>query len=251
MGWHFSCAQSIGGRHEQQDRLAIIDLPEKGAHLLVLADGMGGHSSGGRAAEKVIEVARQLAHSKPWSQPWEFLNQLAVIAHTEIAALPHTASRSPGSTCAFLLVHGAETYWAHVGDSRIYHLRDEAVVSHTKDHTVAQMLLDSQENLTLSQSNTRNQLYMRLGGKSSPEPDFGGLIAESGDSFLLCSDGFWGAMSAEILSEANRPEVRLDATFAGSLVNIALDRAGPQSDNISLVIAQWSRALTERLASSF
>ena len=241
MPWQFSLASDIGGRSEQQDCLEMLSLNGHDAHLVVVADGMGGHRNGALAARTVIETARRRFNTGAASDPRTFLQDLCLESHQEISKLGSDEPRSPGSTCVVLYLNGPEAYWAHVGDSRLYHFRNARLLNRTQDHSVAQLMV-AQGRLTETDAATstlQNQLYMRLGGNEPPEPDFGASEVEAGDMFMLCSDGFWSHVEPQEV--VNRMEKTFaEDDIAGSLVDVARQRGGATGDNISLVLMRWN-----------
>jgi serine/threonine protein phosphatase PrpC len=240
MPWHFSMASDIGGRSEQQDCLEMLSSDSGDRYLVVVADGMGGHRDGALAARTVIETARRHFNTGQTSDPRAFLQKLCLESHQEIGGLGVDEARSPGSTCVVLYLNGPEAYWAHVGDSRLYHFRKGKLINRTRDHSVAQLMV-SQGRLKESDASVsalQNQLYMRLGGKELPEPDFGASEVEANDVFLLCSDGFWSSVEPQEVV-ASLVEVPVDSDGAGRLVEMARERGGATGDNISLVLMRW------------
>lgn len=239
MTWRFSQATDIGGRDEQQDRVAILESAAGEAHLIVVADGMGGHDSGAAAAQLVVDTARSRFNCQTPIDPEEFLTELCQEAHRAIQGLAINSSRSPGSTCVMLYLKGEEAYWAHVGDSRLYLLRHGKVCLQTTDHSVVQLLVAQgrTESMKLN-PNIQNQIYMRLGGDKAPQPELDGVAVNPGDMFLVCSDGFWQSVDAdEIAGTVNALELEEDS--ATRLVALARERGGPQGDNIGLALASW------------
>jgi serine/threonine protein phosphatase PrpC len=243
MPWQFSLASDIGGRSEQQDCLEMLSLNSGDTHLVVVADGMGGHRNGALAARTVIETARRCFNTGAISDPRTFLEELCLESHRGISKLGSDEPRSPGSTCVVLYLNGPEAYWAHVGDSRLYHFRNGRLLNRTQDHSVAQLMV-SQGRLTETDAATsalQNQLYMRLGGNEPPEPDFGASEVEAGDIFMLCSDGFWSHVEPpEVITSLE--EYPIDNEGAGHLVDMARARGGSTGDNISLVLVRWNPA---------
>ena len=240
MPWQLSMASDIGGRSEQQDCLEILSSDSSDSHLVVVADGMGGHRDGALAARTVIETARRHFSAGPPSDPRAFLERLCLDAHGEISGLGADEARSPGSTCVALYLDGPEAYWAHVGDSRLYHFRKGRLINRTEDHSVAQLMV-SQGRLRESDaavSALQNQLYMRLGGNERPDPEFGASEVEADDVFMLCSDGFWSSVETEeaLASLRDAPD---ESDSAGRLVELARERGGATGDNISLVVMRW------------
>jgi len=241
MSWQISMASDIGGRREQQDCLDRLSLNGSDSHLVIVADGMGGHRDGALAARAVIETARRrLGNSKP-ADPRAFLKSLCLESHQAINDLDSDGERSPGSTCILLYVNGPEAYWAHVGDSRLYHFRNGELLNRTQDHSVAQLMVE-QGRLNegdIAGSTLQNQLYMRLGGDRTPQPGFGASEIEADDIFMLCSDGFWSCVTPEEAAKILKG-LPADEDGAARLVDIARERGGSSGDNISLAVTRWA-----------
>lgn len=240
MDWIFHTATSIGGRKEQQDRLRVISSPDYSQHLLVLADGAGGHVDGARAAQCVVDFAEEDAENI-WqsNEPDASLRRFCEHAHVRVLALSEEGQLCC-TTIVALLLREEEAYWAHAGDSRLYLIRDRAVLAQTKDHSLRQIAIDDNshnsderkpENLNIP----ANQLYLCLGVPGDFSPETGGSLTKPGDCFLLCSDGLWGQLNmAEVVAEF---PVNPDQAFCDRLAGIARVRGGDNGDNISLVLA--------------
>jgi serine/threonine protein phosphatase PrpC len=243
MSWQFNLASDIGGRTEQQDCLGQLNINGSDAHLVIVADGMGGHRDGAMAARTVIDTARQRLHDDNPADPRAFLKSLCLESHQAINELGGDDERSPGSTCILLYLNGPEAYWAHVGDSRLYHFRNGELVNRTLDHSVAQLMVEQGRlnEAEVAGNALQNQLYMRLGGDKTPQPEFGASEIETDDIFMLCSDGFWAYITPE---EAISTLEKLppDEDGAAHLVAIARERGGSSGDNISLALTRWSPA---------
>jgi len=240
MPWQFSLTSNIGGRSEQQDCLDLLSLDGGDSHLVVVADGMGGHRDGALAARTVIETARRRFNAGSISDPRAFLEDLCLQSHQGISALGGNEPRSPGSTCVVLYLNGPEAYWAHVGDSRLYHFRKGKLINRTQDHSVAQLMVAQGrlKETDAATSSLQNQLYMRLGGNEAPEPDFGASEVEADDVFMLCSDGFWSHVEPqEVLTSLEG--IPIDNEGAEHLVAMARERGGATGDNISLALMRW------------
>ncbi len=241
MPWQFSMGSDIGGRSEQQDCLEMLSSDSGDIHLVMVADGMGGHRDGALAARMVIETARRHFNTGRTSDPQAFLQGLCIESHQAISDLGRNELRSPGSTCVLLYLNGPEAYWAHVGDSRLYHFRNGKLLNRTQDHSVAQLMV-AQGRLQESDaamSALQNQLYMRLGGIDAPEPDFGASEVDADDIFMLCSDGFWSSVEPhEVVTSLKA--LPIDKDGAGHLVEMARERGGEKGDNISLVLMRWN-----------
>lgn len=233
-----ACFQDIGGRSEQQDRVAI--LWSDAACLAVLADGMGGHIRGAFAAQSVIDVTSDLFEEAAQIPAGDLLKSAAETAHNLI----NTGAKSfqyPGSTCVMLHLTTSQTTWTNIGDSRLYRFRDGQYLDRTADHTdvdVARLEgLLSEE--AARADPRRNRLFGYLGGLQWPQIEVKSANISERDSFLLCSDGLWENVDTQ----------ELEAMFAAKklphalreLVSAARSRGGEQCDNISVVAVRQTR----------
>ncbi len=238
----------IGGRKEQQDRVAAFRGKE--AHLLVLADGMGGHEGGALAAQMVIDVAANCFQTGGANTPTELLSSIVNGAHESINALGSEMGISPHSTCVLLHITATVATWAHVGDSRLYRFDHGHFVERTVDHSITE-LKRMQGRITeqdMKDHPDQNRLYEALGGNEPPQPDIGSKQAASGDGFLLVSDGIWAQVT----------NAQLEAVFNATNLTLALkhltkqakDRGGAQCDNLSAAVCRRSYGQTDPLATS-
>jgi PPM family protein phosphatase len=239
MAWRFDLASEIGGRAEQQDRVEVLAAPDRsGEHLVVLADGMGGRQNGAAAAQAVIDTAkREFSHASV-TDPKRFLTDLCRKANEAIEAIGRQVGTMPGSTCAVLYVTDAEAYWAHVGDSRLYHFDRNGLLFRTRDHTVAELLNGDNGAGAAARGldPESDRLYMCLGGKNALDPEFGASAVGTNDWFMLCSDGFWDQVEAAEVANALTawPWKRKSAS---DLVSLATQRGGAGGDNVSVALA--------------
>ena len=115
------------------------------AVLLVVVDGMGGHADGARAAEITLRVLLEAFRQTPQPvfDPLGFLHLCLGKAHEAVVrlGLPLPLDKRPRATCALCLVQQGSAYFAHVGDSRIYWLRQGTVLTRTRDHSHVELLL--------------------------------------------------------------------------------------------------------------
>lgn len=228
----------LGNREENQDRVKVVANDD--AILLIAIDGMGGHANGARAAELALETIERLfnEHSQPVFDPHGFLHRSIGAAHkavVELGADLPLESR-PRATCALCLVQDDAAYWGHVGDSRIYHLRNNAIAEHSRDHSHIEVLLyeGSITREELATHPMRNYVECCLGGYAelprmtiSTQKDMLG-----GDVMLVCSDGFWSPLSAEQIAGLAEADGPLQDNLS-ALAGIATKTAAPHSDNTS------------------
>ncbi len=234
-----------GNRQENQDRVEVFAFAE--AALLVAVDGMGGHAEGARAAEVTIATLKECFNEqgRPVLDPQGFLTLALAQAHARVVELGEGVpmDHRPRATCAVCLVQDASAYWAHVGDSRIYLLRDGAVVERTRDHSHVELLL--REGLIgegeLKSHPMRNFVECCLGG-DNPLPNMSVTARKrlrGGDTLLVCTDGLWsGVDDGQIgaLSATGGPGL---GTLLAALVDAAVASNSPHSDNTSAAALRW------------
>ena len=235
----------LGGREENQDRVTAAVAEH--AALLVVVDGMGGHAHGARAAEVTQQVILEAFWHTPLPlfDPMGFLHLTLGRAHEEVVKLGSNLpmEQRPRATCAVCVVQQQATWWAHVGDSRLYHLRQGAVVARTRDHSHVELLL-REGLITAEQAQIhpmRNFVECCLGGDPIlPDMTLGRRRPlEQNDVLLVCTDGMWaGLRDAEIGAELGNGTAPLRETLA-ALAERAVTRAGAGSDNTSAAALRW------------
>src|SRR5256714_7882619 len=228
----------LGEREENRDRVAAAVAEH--AALLVVVDGMGGHADGARAAEVTKQVVLEAFwHTpQPLFDPLGFLHITLGRAHDEVVKLGAKLSveQRPRATCAICLMQQHATWVAHVGDSRLYHLRRGALLWRSRDHSHVELLL-REGLITADQAQThpmRNFVECCLGGDPIL-PDMSltrRRPLEPDDVLLACSDGLWGPLAdAEIATGLGTPgELRAKLLELGTR---AVQRAASASGNTS------------------
>ena len=210
-----------------------------GSHLLVVADGMGGHAGGDVASSVAIGRLAALDSETPASDIVATLEESVLEANQEILrrARDEPQLRGLGTTITALLRAEGKFALAHIGDSRAYLLRDEETVQITKDHTFVQRLLD-EGRLTEDEAERHPQrsVLMRVLGDvdADPELDLSLRAAHAGDRWLLCSDGLSGLVSLDTI-DATLKDIEDPGECADALVQLALKGGGP--DNITCIVA--------------
>jgi protein phosphatase len=211
-----------------------------GPHLLVIADGMGGHAGGDVASSLAIgELAPLDGESHGSDDAIAHLERAVRSAHAELLARveeePQLAGM--GTTVTALLRSGNRLALAHIGDSRAYLLRDGALTQITRDHTFVQTLVD-EGRLTAEEAEHHPQrsVLMRVLSDivDDPEPDFSMRESRVGDRYLLCSDGLSGVVSFETLRDTlaggDPPGVTCERL-------VALARRAGAPDNVTCIVA--------------
>jgi PPM family protein phosphatase len=214
-----------------------------GSHLLVVADGMGGHAAGEVASSTVISRLAELDTAAlittgggPGPDVIESLRQAMREANGRLRQMTreNEVLEGMGTTVTALLSAGDRLGLLHVGDSRAYLLRGGVLSQVTHDHTLVQDLVD-QGRITPEQANTHPQrsLLMRALDGREVDPDLELVDVVPGDRFLLCSDGLSSVVTVETIHTAL--ELATPQEAVDRLVDLALSGGGP--DNITVVVA--------------
>ena len=233
-----------GTRKSNQDRAGYCYTRE--SLLMVVADGMGGHLHGEVASHMALHFLTESfqREAKPkLADPDAFLQK--TITDTHLALGEYAVSRnlveSPRTTCVACVVQDSSAYWAHVGDSRLYHIRGGRVEGRTRDHSRVQLLVDQgriREEAVAAHPD-RNKIFNCIGASVPPQVDLSGPVPlRTRDTLVLCSDGFWGALTTPLITAALLKNEILKAM--PELLSVAELRAGPDCDNLSVVAMTWA-----------
>jgi protein phosphatase len=214
--------------------------------LAVVADGMGGYEGGQEASRLAVETLMAVYRDFGGDNPQDALIEALQTAHERIRqySFAHPELRGMGTTCTAAAIvrgtHGSANYdalyYVHVGDTRLYLIRDGQITRVTRDHSYVGRLVEAgmisqeeaehhpQRNILTAALGTNPDLIMDSPGH--PEP----LRPE--DVLLICSDGLWGLVrDPEILDVVENKS----AEQAGrELIELARERGGP--DNITVEI---------------
>jgi PPM family protein phosphatase len=210
-----------------------------GPHLLVIADGMGGHAAGDVASSTAIARLVELdGEAHGGGDALDRLTKALAAANQDlrdrVAVEPDL--HGMGTTVTALLASGGRLALAHIGDSRGYLLREGQLTQITHDHTFVQSLVD-EGRLTAEEARNhpqRNLITRVLTGEREDTPDLSVREAKPGDTYLLCSDGITGVVSEETLTEVLGEDTDV-AARAERLIQLALK--GGASDNITCIVA--------------
>jgi PPM family protein phosphatase len=210
--------------------------------LYIVADGMGGHIGGEIASASTVDRLRGVVEQGSVSP--KTIEKALARAVKDIAAHPETTDDGTGTTVTglFLETTGAEPHWVtlNIGDSRVYILRDDALVQVTTDHSVVQELVAAGR---LSPEEAENHPYgnvitRAVGPSDSVRPDYVRLDVLDGDRFVVCSDGLTKELTdfgiRHFLRECPDPA---DAVTA--MLDAALENGG--RDNITIIVLNVSR----------
>ncbi|MCW5624060.1 MAG: Stp1/IreP family PP2C-type Ser/Thr phosphatase [Burkholderiales bacterium] len=224
--------------------------------LAVLADGMGGYNAGEVASgiavalitsEMRLAVAKTSLHDLPQADgDLQAIRLLKGIVAKANASIFQSANSQPqyagmGTTLVVSLFRDNRLSVAHIGDSRLYRLREERLEQITRDHSLLQEQIDSGmiTKEAARRSQNKNLVTRALGIESEVEPEIHTYDVQPGDIYLLCSDGLNDMVEDEDI------ELTLNAMganlplCANQLVQMANDNGG--RDNVSVVLVKVNR----------
>jgi len=230
-----------GGREKNEDRMGYSYTRDAG--LFALADGMGGHPEGEVAAQLALQGLSALfqRNAKPaLADPARFLQEGIMAGHLQLLAYSASKGMSdtPRTTLVACLLQGNFVYWAHCGDSRLYLVRGDKLIARTRDHSYLELQEALGRSPAAGESFNRNVLFTCLGSPGKPMVDTTGpLLLQDGDRLLLCSDGLWGTVDDEVITDQLARRSIEDAVH--ELVEMALRNGGPRCDNVTALAVEW------------
>jgi protein phosphatase len=244
VGVEVSCQSDIGCvRQNNEDSFGYWE-PEddeqfiRKGRLAIVADGMGGYEGGQEASRLAVETMMAMYRDFAGDDPRQALIGALQAAHDQIRrySFSHPELRGMGTTCTAAAIVNNALYYAHVGDSRLYLIRNGQIRRVTLDHSYVGRLVESGM-ISAEEAEThpqRNILTAALGANSDlimDAPDHAEPLRAE-DVLLICSDGLWGQVrDPEILAAVDSRS----AEQAGrELVQRARERGGP--DNITVAI---------------
>jgi protein phosphatase len=240
-------------RNHNEDNLLL--LPEE--RLFVVADGMGGHSSGEIASkiavEEVAEFFRMTSQDLEITWPYKMdkqknydENRLATgvkLANMRIFEKAAAEQKYKGMGTTIVTIYFAkdsEVVVAHVGDSRVYFFRDNTLRQITEDHSLLNDYLKAKK-LTPEEIEAfphKNVIVRALGMKDTVNVDINRVEPKDGDIYLLCSDGLSGMVPDKQIEQILQSQTNLDKACA-QLIDAANANGG--NDNVTCVLAQYRR----------
>ncbi|MEI2264829.1 PP2C family protein-serine/threonine phosphatase [Erwinia sp. CGal63] len=230
---NYAFTSHTGERESNQDETGAR-VGEHSACFLV-CDGVGGTAGGDRAAR----IARDVLLARLDDRSFTACDSKAWVEQAELAI--REAQRKNlnfermSTTLAALFIDRDRqlAWWAHAGDSRIYHFRRGFIHNVTRDHSLAQQLKDAGVDNTGINSNL---LYNALGADGSQSVSYSEVMPlEDGDAFLVCTDGFWCNLQSGEMEQALRMVSSPQEWLA--LMHKAIGR-NENKDNLSAV-AVW------------
>ena len=201
------------------------------------------HTGASQIAVQLLTEAFQREAKPKLADPSGFLQKSITDAHFALGeyAKARDLIESPRTTCVACVVQDSTAYWAHAGDSRLYHIRQGRIQAQTRDHSRVQMLVDQgrvREEAVAAHPD-RNKIFNCLGATALPQVELSkATTLREDDTLILCSDGWWGPLTGKLITGALVKSDLIKAIPA--LLDLAELRAGADSDNISVVAMTWA-----------
>lgn len=220
-------------RKRNEDRFVVTTMADY--TLLAVSDGMGGHPAGDIAAEDILKSLTNW--EKDRSDPLSFL--IEAVARAESAILKRvekdTDLTGMGATVTAALIRAWKIFWVHVGDTRLYLLRDGKLKQITKDHSFLQDFIDD-GTYTSQQAAEHPMAHMldQCVGCADTVPDCGSFPLAAGDILLLCTDGVYRPLGEAGIRSSLLSPLREATDQIGSLLEAAV-RAGARDDATAVV----------------
>ncbi len=241
----------LGRKRKKNEDYALIDELNG---LFIVADGMGGGEKGGEASRIAVESIRSTLFNemdilkrfgenptkKNYMEVQKLIHRAVLRAHTNIRKIAKDLPKGKymGTTVTALIICGRMGVVAHVGDSRLYRIRDNQVRQLTRDHSLIAEKVRRGE-LTEEQAKRakgKNVLLQALGVSPKIELDIGYLTIKPGDQFLICTDGLHNYLvEDEIITIFQEPD---GERLIPRLIDSANQRGG--KDNITAITIRVS-----------
>jgi protein phosphatase len=237
-------------RTHNEDYFSLIEDEQ----LFLVADGMGGHASGEvaskMAAETIGEFYQRTREDEDATWPYKMDRSLSYVENRLVCAVKlanlrifETSCRDirykgMGTTIVSCMVSGDKAYVGHVGDSRVYRIRGGAIAQITRDHSLLEDYKEAKPDMTEEEERNfphKNVITRALGMRETVQVDIKAHQIQSGDLFILCSDGLSGMVPDEQILYVASNAKSLERAVA-ELVDAA-NRAGG-TDNVTTLLLQ-------------
>jgi len=227
---------------------ACLALPERG--LWAVADGMGGHEAGDIASQMVIEALQGIMPPPDWPDFLEAVRESLRDVNRRLReeSAQRYQHRTIGSTVVVLIAQEAQSACLWVGDSRIYRWRDGQLQQLTRDHSHVQELVD--QGLIAPEDAHRhplaNVITRAVGSADELQIDEVEHPLQTGDVFLLCSDGLNKTVSDEEIAHLLAHSDHNCQEAVKAFIHLALMRDA--NDNVTTVVVDIGKPASDSLA---
>jgi protein phosphatase len=237
-------------RTHNEDYFSLIEDEQ----LFLVADGMGGHASGEvaskMAAETIGEFYQRTRDDEDATWPYKMDRSLSYVENRLVCAIKlanlrifETSCRDlrykgMGTTIVSVLVLGDKIYVGHVGDSRVYRIREGGIQQLTRDHSLLEDYKEAKPDMTEEEERNfphKNVITRALGMRETVQVDIRAHQIKSGDVYILCSDGLSGMVGDDSIAQIAANAKSLERAVA-ELVDAANRNGG--TDNVTTLLLQ-------------
>ena len=236
-------------RNHNEDYFSLIEDEQ----LFIVADGMGGHASGEVASKMAAETVGefyQRTKDEDATWPYKMDRSLSYIENRLVCSIKlanlrifETSNRDlrykgMGTTIVSTLVSGDKIYVGHVGDSRVYRVREGAIQQLTRDHSLLEDYKEAKPDMTEEEERNfphKNVITRALGMRETVQVDIRSHQIKSGDVYILCSDGLSGMVVDDQIAQIASQAKSLERAVA-ELVDAANRNGG--TDNVTTLLLQ-------------
>jgi serine/threonine protein phosphatase PrpC len=211
---------------------------QRQGRLAIVADGMGGYEGGQEASRIAVEAVEQFYSRAIEGDPQSILNGALRRAHQLIQdyAVAHRELHGMGTTCTAAALIEKNLYFSHIGDSRLYLVRDASISRLTHDHSYVGRLVESGV-ISVEEAEIHPQRHIltaALGSGVEIAPDFpeSPIELKQNDVLILCSDGLWSLVNENELQDAAQMGL---AEACRELIGIARKRGGPDNITVQMI----------------
>jgi len=241
---YLSC---VGGRSRNEDACAFWYSQQAGCW--VLSDGAGGHGSGDVASRLVVEAVIDNFQMNPVASEEQVTRLLQAAQDAVVSA----KQANPGgddmhATCVILLIDRLNDHavWGHVGDSRLYLFRAGRLSYQTRDHSLVQNMIDAGYGgpEMIRSHPSRNLLTSAIGNHGDLEVTVSGapVTLMPGDTFLMCTDGWWEYVVEDRMAESLQKAISLQAWLHDMATVVSQDGENGHDNYTAIAVAMSSDA---------
>jgi serine/threonine protein phosphatase PrpC len=227
-------------RTHNEDYFSLIEDEQ----LFLVADGMGGHASGEVASKMAAETIGEFYQRTREDRSLSYIeNRLVCGIKLANLRIFETSNRDlrykgMGTTIVSTLVSGDKIYVGHVGDSRVYRVREGGISQLTRDHSLLEDYKEAKPDMTEEEERNfphKNVITRALGMRETVQVDIRSHQIKSGDVYILCSDGLSGMVVDEQIGQIASNAKSLERAVA-ELVDAANRNGG--TDNVTTLLLQ-------------
>ena len=237
----YATISEIGEKENNEDVVRVFVNPTLGTYGFVLADGLGGHGNGDVASKLVVDCVGAAIENTD-TIGGLFIDECFDTAQEMLMEEKELKGLSSiKTTMVLLMITDKVAQWGHIGDSRLYHFRDGKQLSRTVDHSVPQMLAisGSIKERDIRHHPDRSVLLRAMGAEwDSPQYEITqrSMKVIKGDTFLLCSDGFWEWIDEKTMIKILKKDMTAYDTLREMMTEVKRNGAGKGMDNFSAIL---------------